>query len=465
MSVEIKDPAVALAVLQKSKDYNIFKAEIPTDPKQILAQGQELYQLALGAREAGMNETPVPEVIAMVEGAAQAPNPFGAAAAGAPVPAPPAAPPIAPPAPPAPPVAPPAPPAPPVPAVPEKVMIVELASGTQYEVDAENVPQYVVSGQYAVVEQEAPSAPPAQPAAPTPPSGPVPTGVPAIDPSQYAAVQPWEGYATDTIPNITERIEAIFREQDGDSIKRIMAHVWEYEARNKNRTRLLNKLKELHEKGVQTASPVAPPQQQFVPPPAAEGSDVQPTPPFQQPQPPVNTSVAPPAAPQVFQPASGGDELMEPLQGTTQKSEAAIRAERLPIPAEIEGETYIVPQDFTGLGDVQLAQYASFYTAYLVRVNWLAALAEGHSADAKIVADGYMREYKAGNPAPAKTTVDQIEAQAIAADPRIAYAKQVQAEYGGHAKMLRELSNNYQETLVRLSREQTRREKEREVAR
>lgn len=121
--------------------------------------------------------------------------------------------------------------------------------------------------------------------------------------------------------------------------------------------------------------------------------------------------------------------------------------------------------DFTSLSDQEIALSASQFNACLARANWLTAVAEGHAADAKIVAEGLMREYKASNPAPKGTTVDQIEAQAIAANPEISAAKKVQSDWACHGKLLHSLAGTYQSNCERLSREQTRRSDERNVTR
>lgn len=481
--VTITDANVAVPFIQATIQHGVYKGEMPATPADQVAKANELYVLAKQAQAGGMGNQPVlQQMIAIVEGggapaapaAPAEPNPFG----GVPAPTAPAAPPVAPAppvsappvaAPPAPPVAPPAPPAP---AGPTK--IVQVSTGQIFELPpGQDHEPYTNTPEYDLVAEQpaAPPAPPVAPAAPaasfaepTPPAA-GPSGVPAIDPAQYQTVEPWEGYSKENIPPIIEKLTQIVTSQDPDTVKRILAHVWEYEngASGKKRKRLQEKLQEFATGG--GTSPAAPP---AAAPPVApgEGGDVMPQPPFSAPAPmgvpappgpvapsaPVTTSL--PDLPQYAADPTTG--LIAPLDGTTQKSEAAIRAAGLPIPAEIEGEVPVLPQDFTSLAPNQLAWYASQYTSCLARANWLAAVAEGHAADAKIVADGLMRQYKAANPAARGTTVDQVEAAAYAAVPEIAQAKQVTAEWSGHAKKLRELAGIYESNLTRLSREQTR---------
>lgn len=527
----ITDPTVATAIINAAKAGNAYKGEMPADDATKLKTADDLVALATQAKEAGVQGGPVMDVLAIAEG--------GAAAA-----------PVA--------AAPPAAPAP-----SGKVTIVDQA-GTEYEIDATQVDQYVNgSGQYQL-KQVAPPAPPTPAPAPVPApvqqapeqttviTQPVPaptdinqiipnyddlkvtdiltameglndeaiafvkayeaaegergkivsferhqmvappaqttqyagqpaapqaqTGVPAIDPAQYATVEPWQGFAKAKIKDIMENVDRVVREHPDDA-KRVLAHVWEYEKSNKERTSLLNKLttvaQQLQGGGAPPAAPAAPA------PVPAEGADVQPTPPFASggpvPPQPANAFVdqapaAPaPVTPQpapgttINQPTSGANGLLAPLEGTTQRSTQAIIAEHLPIPPEV-GQPPVLPADFTTLNEGDVARLQSQFNACLARAHYLCAVAEGHAADAKIVADGLLREYKAANPVPKGTTVDQHEAQAFAANPGIASARQVQNEWNGHARQLRALADTYQWNCERLSREQTRRSDERRVA-
>jgi hypothetical protein len=527
----ITDPTVATAIINAAKAGNAYKGEMPADDATKLRTADDLVALANQAKEAGVQGGPVMDVLAIAEG--------GAASAGQPA----------------------------APAAPSgKVTIVDQ-NGTEYEIDATQIDQYVNgSGQYTL-KQVAPPVPPTPAPVPTPVATPAPvqqapeqttvitqpvpaptdinqiipsyddlkvtdiltvmegldeqsiafvkayeaaegergkiisferhsmaappqavpqasfgqpsqSGVPAIDPSQYATVEPWQGFAKTKIKDIMENIDRVMRDHPNDA-KRVLAHVWEYEKNNKERTSLINKLTALAQQlqGGGVPAPAAP-----VP---GEGGDVQPTPPFASggPVPPAapapaapanafvdqGTAIAPQATPQpapgtiINQPSSGANGLLAPLEGTTQRSTQAIIAENLPIPPEI-GAPPVLPADFTTVGDQQVAQLQSQFNACLARAHYLCAVAEGHAADAKIVADGLLREYKAANPVPKGTTVDQHDAQAHAANPQIASARQIQNEWNGHARQLRALADTYQWNCERLSREQTRRSDERRTA-
>lgn len=496
------DVALAERVIEATKRHGIFRGAEPTTPEEFVVKANEMYQLALQAKAGGMGEKPaIVEVLGIVEGtpvaapgavpapAAPVDNPFAGPSAPAPAAAPAgpptasvppqAAPPAAPPAAPAPPVAAPAPAAP--------VQIVEKATGQIFELPADQPAEpYIASGQYDLVASATPVAPPAAPQQPEPVAAPpqqaapaaAPSGVPAIDPSQYASVEPWTGYTGQNIAPIMEQIQQVAATQDADTLRRVLGHVWAYESgpAGKGRKQLLKKLTELSQGGGEAQAPATPP---VVP---GEGADVQPAAPFAGVPAPAAPGVPPaapapgavPAAPApaaaptsaplttqfpqqpVYQvdPSTG---LIAPLaDGTTQKSEAAIRAANLPIPVDIQGDPPVLPQDFSQLAANQIAWYASQFTACLAVANWKGAIAEGYAADAKLVARDRLSQYKAGNPAPKGTTVDQIEAQAYAAIPEIAQAQQVQAEWSGYAKLLRELAGIYENNLIRLSREQTR---------
>lgn len=492
---QITDAAQARHLIETAQKHSVYNADMPVDDQGAVALANQLYSMAVQARDKGMDAVQINDVIAAGEGSI-APAPASAA--------PPA------------PVATPAPPAPPA-----KVKIRSAADGTVYEIDASQVDEYTIGGAYQLVE-EAPTPPPAPaPVEPQPPvAAPEPTPEPApaaaeqpapapapaaaqptaADPSEYQSVEPWEGYKKLNIKPIMAEIEQ--RMQSGDSnLNTLLFHVFEYEKANKGRERLLAKLKELAENGVAAsatpapaatpepapapvpaAAPVAPPV--ATPAPVAQDPDVVPGSPFAgavettvpaaSPAPaPVPAPVAAPAAQQAAGQAleaavthvqSGGATLVAPLEGATQKSIQAIVAERLPIPSEIDGDAPTLPADFTTLSDQEVARLQSQFNACLARANWLGAVADGHSNDAKIIADGKTREYKAANPAPKGTTVDQLEAQAYAAVPEIAAARTVQSEWGQHGRLLHALCNTFQSNCERLSREQTRRSDERATA-
>lgn len=487
---QITDATQARHLVETAQKHGVYNADIPVDDQGVVALANQLYSMAVQARDKGMDAVQINDVIAAGEG-----NPAPAPAA-----------------------APPAPAA--TPAPPAKVKIRSAADGAVYEIDASQVEEYTIGGAYQLVE-EAPTPPPAPAPAPVEPQPPVaapeptpePTPTPAAveqpapaaaqptaaDPSEYQSVEPWDGYKKLNIKPIMAEIEQ--RMQNGDpNLNTLLFHVFEYEKANKGRERLLAKLKELAENGVAAnatpapaaapepapapvpaAAPVAPPV--ATPAPVAQDPDVVPGSPFagaaEAPAPaapPVAAPVAPAAAPVVQQAVgqaleaavthvqSGGATLVAPLEGATQKSIQAIVAERLPIPSEIDGDAPTLPADFTTLSDQEVARLQSQFNACLARANWLGAVADGHSNDAKIIADGKTREYKAANPAPKGTTVDQLEAQAYAAVPEIAAARTVQSEWGQHGRLLHALCNTFQSNCERLSREQTRRSDERATA-
>lgn len=499
---QITDAAQAKHLVEVAQKHSVYNAEMPVDDQGVISLANQLYSMAVQAKEKGMDAVQINDVIAAGQSTAPA-------AVASPTPAPAAAPePV---------------PAPPAPlATPAKVKIRSAADGAVYEIDASQVEEYTVGGAYTVVEEAHP-VPPTPPApAPVEPQPPVATPEPtpepvpaaveqpapapdaaqptaAADPSEYQSVEPWDGYKKLNIKPIMAEIEQ--RMQAGDpNLNTLLFHVFEYEKANKGRERLLAKLKELAENGVAAsaapapaapepapapvpaAAPTTPPV--AAPAPVAQDPDVVPGSPFagavEAPAPvaapPVAAPVPAAAAPAVQQVVgqaveaavthvqSGGATLVAPLEGATQKSIQAIVAERLPIPSEIDGDAPTLPADFTTLSDQEVARLQSQFNACLARANWLGAVADGHSNDAKIIADGKTREYKAANPAPKGTTVDQLEAQAYAAVPEIAAARTVQSEWGQHGRLLHALCNTFQSNCERLSREQTRRSDERATA-
>lgn len=457
---QITDVAIATAVISQAIQHKIYPGEMPETDEQKIAVANEYFRLAQDAAKVSPGEA-VNAVLAAATGQAPAPQ------------APPAADP-----PPAPPVAAPAPPPPPapVPVDPPKVVI-KAPDGTEYMVEANQVQQYVDGG-YEVVgqipPQQTPPTPPGEPAQQTP-----------------SAPEPWEGYATAKIPDIVAHIENLVLTQ-GEEAKPMLAVVWEYENQGKKRTRLLSKLQEIATNGVQVKAPEpTPPAPPMVEPPAppvaaappvapplvpGEGDDVRTTSPFvtqtttngtTMEVTPVAPLPAPPAPGSVAQPSF--DEMVSPFADqATSKAQTAIAREHLPIPQDAfaAGDPPQIPADFTVLGDVDIARYQSQFNACYARAHYLLAISEGHSSDAKIVGDGAVRKYIDENrdSFPKGITVTEMEARA-SQSPEVQHARRVQHEWSEHGRQLRHLGAIYQTTCERLSREQTRRDNDKQLQR
>lgn len=456
--MSITDPAVATAVINEAKARGIYPGEMPETDEAKLAQGNELLRLAEQAKGAGVQGE---AVIAVLNAAGQGDpgNPFGAGGAPAPAAPAPAAPPVPAAAPPAALPPPPAPPAPPV--APEPPSEVEIIGpdGTHYMVDPSTVDQYITGG-YTLAEvapPEPPAAPPVPPAAPVAPAAPAAPSGPA-DPSQYSTTAPWDTYDKDKIPDIVTRIETVLRDQ-GETAKPLLAHVWEYESNNKERTRLLDKLKDIASNGVQSAPPAAPPAA-----PAVPQAGVDPTAPFAQPQAapaPVAAPPVPQTPPDVSTPEF--DTMVPPFEnGATQRAETMINKE-LPVPPVV-GQAPDLPGEFTGLSDVQVRSYQAQFNALQARAHYMLALAEGYANDAKLVADNAIDTFIRENTWEGKVTVKEMEAKALAL-PEIQHARRVQHEWGEASRQLRARRDIYQFTCERLSREQTGRADERSTTR
>lgn len=460
---QVTDPQVALAVVNEAKAQGVFAGVPETEPAKLIAQANELVTLAEQAREVGANGGPVMAVIAASE---QAPGAAPAAAAPA-APAPP----------------------PPTPA-PAQVTIYNVkikdAAGTVYEVTSDIVDQYLAGG-YTLVED----APPPPPPVATPPAPHEPVAAPApepetpaaalaadgpTDPSQYAEVEPWKGYKSAKIGDIIAHIENLVR-TDGEAAKTTLAHVWEFESNNKERSRLLNKLTEIAQNGV-TAEPTPAPAE----PEPDDDDDVKAEPPFPDggpaasppPTPPAATAppapnpAAPPAPPAVPAPTptpgaglfDPSDDLIAPINnGSTGRVLAQIGKEGLPIPGVI-GDPPAIPEDFTTLSDIEVRKLQGQFNACYARAIYLGSISAGHANDAKVSADAAVDLKIRTTDWPAKTTVKEMEAQA-AADENVQQARRVQHEYGEAERQYRHLAQIYLSTFERLSREQTGRESDR----
>lgn len=319
-----------------------------------------------------------------------------------------------------------------------------------------------------------------------PTTAPPPLPAPAAPGLSEPVLPGLEGpYSKAKIPDIVEAIEGVVRDQ-GEAAKQTLAVVWEYETKNKNRKRLLDKLGEIAQNGVAAQAPQPAPAPAPIPdppvpaaaPPAAavapaippEGDDVRPEPPFAQAPPPPPPAPAPvatvppappapvvPAAPDVSTPSF--DEIVPPFEDkATTLAQRAVVKEHLPVPQDafVEGQPPQIPADFTGLTTVEVAQYQSRFNACYARSYYLLAIAEGHAADAKIVGDGYVQKFMAETDWPKGTTVAQMEAKATQA-PEVQHARRVAHEWSEYARQLRHLAAIYEKTCERLSREQTRR--------
>lgn len=460
---QISDPQVATAVINEAKSGGVFKGEMPQDDAGKLTTAQELYGLALQAQATGVRGNVVSNVIALAEAQGEAPQqPEDNGAAN--------------------PFAPPAQPSAPAPS-PEPAQQPAAQTATTDDIESiipdyddlkvseileamesltaeqiEAVKAYEASeGERAKIlnyvpppetQQAAPSAsePPA-----VQPQQPVSSDYVSVDPSEYPNKEPWPGYNKQKIPQIVETAQNLIV-ADQSKQRDILAHIWGYESANKERTRLLNKLKEIGENGVQ----VSPPTQ---PEPDEPGVDS--TPPFQQTtgaavsSPPVS-SVPDPATPEF-------DEIVPPLEGATQLAQGVVAREGLPIPAHpsFEGEPPSVPANSTKLSDLDVSRLQSEFNACFARAYYLLSIAEGHANDAKLMAESLIDRYIRDTEFPKGTTVTQMEAKASEA-PEVHHARRVQHQWNEVARQYRALQKVYESTCERLSREQTRREGDRQ---
>lgn len=437
----VTDPLVAQAVINEATAQGIHKEGMPADSSAQIILAQELVRLAEQAIAAGMAGPSAPAVIAA---ASQQPVVAAAPVAAAPVAA--------------------APPLPTPPQVTNFNVVIQDAAGQKYEVPSDQVEQYVANG-YSVVE-DTPAPPPVP--APVPVAAPAPVApepVAAAEPTPAPAAsgtpEPYEGFNAAKIPEIVEYIENVLATQ-GEAVKPLLAAIWEYEAANKNRPRLLGKLKAIAERGVEVtpaAAPAAPPAPAPV---AAEPQPgVNPDPPFvAPPAPPVAAPVAAvappvaapivPAVPTAAQPEFG--QLAPALPGATQAASATVTAEGLPIPPVV-GEPPVLPPDFTVLSDLDVRKYQSQFNACQARALYLHTIAEGHANDAKLVADAAQRDYIHSNAFAKGTTVTQIEAEAVANVPAIQEARRVQHDWTGLASQYKTLATIYDKTCDRLLNE------------
>lgn len=454
----ITDPTVAMAVINEAKSSGVFAGEVPDNDGAKLAQANELLKMAEQAKEAGVQAAAVMAVINAAQqqpGATAVPaNPFGnapvAAPAADPAPAPAAAP-------------------SPEPAGDVNSIIADYddlkVADVLAAMESLTDEQIAVVKAYEASEGERAKIlgferhPATQAPAPAAPAEPAPAAQASVEvqfanvpQEQYAATEPWAGYAKAKINDIMDVVENVFR-TNGEQAKPLLAHVWEYESNNKERKRLIDKLTEIAQNGV-AAAPAA------APAPAPEPEGVVAEAPF---QPPATPAPAPVAAPPATSTEVGFEGVAAPLAGATQKAQALVAHEGLPVPTQV-GQPPVLPEDFTQLSDVEVRQYQSKFNACHARAIYLLAIAEGHSNDAKIAADAAVQNFIRTTEFPAKVTVTQMDAQA-SASAEVATARHTQHEWAEVARQYKALRDIYASTCERLSREQTGRADEKNTTR
>lgn len=436
MAITVSDPKVALAVINEAKANGVYAGEIPEDEAGLISQAGELVKLAEQAVDAGVSGGAVEKVLAAAQGTGDggggeaAPNPFEAAAAAA------------------------------------EEEPADESEGPSNSID-DIIPDYddlkvaeildamesLNSEQIAIVkEYEASEGERAKilnytPPEPEPEEEPEPAAeepAGAVDPSQYATTEPWPGYNKAKIGDIVAKIEDTVR-NDGENAKPLLAHVWEFEKNNKERTRLISKLTEIAQNGV-----------------AAEPPDVKTEPPFEDDDEGEQEKPAAQEPPKTraTAPVEGDDTLADPLPGgATTKALAAIESEGLPTPGVV-GDIPTLPEDFTKLSDIEVRQLQSQYHACYARAAFIQAVALGHANDAKVVAESEISDFIRSNDFPKGMTVTQMEAQASASD-EVQAARRVQREWSEAARIEGTLKEIYLHACERLSREQTGRDAER----
>lgn len=438
MAITVSDPKVALAVINEAKANGVFGGEIPEDDAALIKEAGELVRLAEQAVDAGVAGGAVEKVLAAANGTgdegggeAAADNPFAAAAAAE--------------------------------AEPdaddgpddgtfdidsviedyEDLKVAEILEAME-ELSAEQVAQVKAyeaeNGERAKILNYVAAEPDPEPE-------PEDDGEPAnanVDPSNYATTEPWPGYNKAKIGDIVAKIEDTVR-NDGENAKPLLAHVWEFEKNGKARKRLIDKLTDIATNGV-----------------TAEPEDVKPEPPFDDgDEGKAEEQVAPPVKTKATAPVSGDTgTLADPIPGgATPKALGAIEKEGLPIPAVV-GEIPALPEDFTTLSDIEVRRFQSQFHACYARAHFIVAVCNGHSNDAKVVAEDAIRTYINANDFPKGTTVTQMEAQA-SADESVQKARQVEREWREAGRLQAALRDIYLHACERLSREQTGRDAER----
>ena len=439
MAITVSDPKVALAVINEAKANGVFGGEIPEDDAALIKEAGELVRLAEQAVDAGVAGGAVEKVLAAANGTgdegggeAAADNPFAAAAAAE--------------------------------AEPETddgpdegtfdidsviedyedLKVAEILEAMK-ELDAEQVAQVKAyeaeNGERAKILNYVAAEPEPDPE-PESEGSDEPVNA-NVDPSNYATTEPWPGYNKAKIGDIVAKIEDTVR-NDGENAKPLLAHVWEFEKNGKGRKRLIDKLTDIATNGV-----------------TAEPEDVKTEPPFDDDEGKSEGPVAPPVQTKATAPVSGDTgTLADPVPGgATPKALGAIEKEGLPIPAVV-GEIPVLPEDFTTLSDIEVRRFQSQFHACYARAHFIVAVCNGHSNDAKVVAEDAIREYINANDFPKGTTVTQMEAQA-SADESVQQARQVEREWREAGRLQAALRDIYLHACERLSREQTGRDAER----
>lgn len=170
-------------------------------------------------------------------------------------------------------------------------------------------------GPAEVEAEESPHAPEEVPPEPEPEQAP-PIPAPGSPEADLLDVEPWEGYAEESVSTVISGINDALKEYAPEDFRDLMAHVWAFEQEHKNRSTVLDHLQNVANKLLQQPkpAPAPPPAPELTEPapieptqsePALAEPALDPAPPesAETPEPPAETPETPPEAPEASEAA------------------------------------------------------------------------------------------------------------------------------------------------------------------
>lgn len=300
-------------------------------------------------------------------------------------------------------------------------------------------------------------------------------------PEDLSKVEPWDGYDTEKIGAIVEAVEEAARSYDKAELQDLFAHVWAYEAANKNRVRLLSKLEEI---GQRAFAEDVPPEEPHVPndsdvvgeqdeaekpsvpddvPPPVETEQ----PPAEEPAPDPEPAPEPEPQEESSESGSGGEDAEgsedTDYEGLIAHVEKELRRERIHLPQPPQDDLPEVPWDWSNIEDRQLQKLYSAYSVAAYYKNYILAREERMAYHCKSAAEELARELLLAtekyDEKGKEKRVAILEAE-VESDPNVIIWRRRQHKHEVFATAARQERESYSKLVESLSRIETMRHNE-----
>jgi len=314
-----------------------------------------------------------------------------------------------------------------------------------------------------------------------------------------AQTEPWEDYDSDRVGEIIEGINVFI--QEGEDVDALLAHIWAYESKHKQRVRILNHLERISQDRKDEEPKDEEPEPQEEEPAEEEGGEEPPADPAPQeagtegsggaeegpsdgqeapapgrePEPDAESQSAGEADEEGAEDRRGEDgakEAEEARPGDREDIEehdliadvqAQLKRELLHIPPPIEEAPPEMPFDLTTLSDTDLQRLYMQFAAYAYRANYLLLIQEASARRAKTHADELHRELLVASDKYDEQgklkTMTILEAE-VEQDSEVKKWRKIQHKHDEFALSYRGQRDSYNKFVEALSRLETMRDNE-----